>query len=299
MSNISLIEDKLIGYYDMICFMLLVSIIITTKNEQKNIGRLLDSINAQSYKNIETILVDNNSSDQTKDVAKKLGAKVYNFGPERSAQRNFGAKVARGKYLLFVDADMELSKDVVLQCVKLMEKNEETVALAIPENPIASTFWDKVKAHERLIYNREGDPVTDAARFFRKEIFMRVGGYDETITGPEDWDLPETIKEAGFKIGRISGYINHRERVLSPLTLARKKFYYGLGAHRYLEKHKIPIVGPKTVYFLRPIFYKNWLKLIKNPFLTLAMIFMMTAELLGGGLGYLIGLYNSRRIKRL
>lgn len=272
----------------------LVSVIITTKNEEKVIARLIQSIKKQTFKNIEIILVDNNSSDKTIEIVKKMGVKVYTFGPERSTQRNFGAKKAKGNYLIFLDADMELSKNVIKECVEICLKNDLIAVLEIPEESIANNFWERVKAFERSFYNEKGDPITDAGRFFKKSVFLKVGGYDESITGPEDWDLPETIREKGYKVTRISSCIYHHERVASPITLAKKKFYYALRAYRYLEKHNISAVGPKTIYFLRPVFYKNWKKLLLHPILTLAMIIMLSAELLGGGLGYLIG-----RIKNL
>ena len=271
----------------------LVSVIITAKNEEEVIGRLIRSIKKQSYKNIEIILVDNNSRDKTVDIAQKMGVKVYQCGPERSAQRNFGAKKSKGNYLLFMDADMELTRNVISQCVRLIVSDQKIAAMAIPEHSKAVHFWDQVKAFERSIYNEKGDPVTDAARFFKREVFFKVGAYDEIITGPEDWDLPETIMERGYKIGRVKSHINHYERTLSPLALAKKKFYYALQVHKYLQKHHIPIIGPKTVYFLRPIFYKNWPKLISNPFLTPALLIMLSAELLGGAVGYILG-----RLKR-
>ena len=61
--------------------------------------------------------MDNNSTDRTKEIAKEYTEKVYNYGPERSAQRNFGVKQASGKYILYLDADMILSEDVVFKCV--------------------------------------------------------------------------------------------------------------------------------------------------------------------------------------
>ncbi len=266
----------------------LVSVIITSRNEADVIGRLLDSINRQTYKNIEVILVDNNSTDITKDLAKKNGASVYNFGPERSAQRNFGAKKARGKYLLFLDADMELTSKVVASCVEVAEK-EDIAGVVIPEQSIATNFWGRVKAYERSFYNERGDPITDAARFFSKKVFLSVGGYDESITGPEDWDLPDRVREAGHKIGRSNERLYHHEQGISLWRLFKKKFYYGLNSHKYLEKHRIPLVSPKTVYFLRPLFYKSWFSLILHPILSIAMIYMLLVELIGGGLGYLIG----------
>ena len=78
----------------------LVSVIITTKNSSRTLETCLKSIKDQTYKNIELIVIDNNSIDNTKEIAKKYTNKVFNYGPERSAQRNFGAKQAKGEYLL-------------------------------------------------------------------------------------------------------------------------------------------------------------------------------------------------------
>jgi len=270
----------------------MVSIIITTKNEENNIGRLLESIKKQTYQPIEIIVVDNNSTDKTKKAASKFTKKVYNFGPERSAQRNFGAIKSTGEFFMFLDADMELSSKVIEECVDYVSEDKGIGAVIIPEQSIAKGFWEKVKAYERSFYNEEGDNTVEAARFFKKEAYKRAGGYDKSITGPEDWDLPETIKELGYKIGRIKSKILHFEKIGSPVFLAKKKFYYALKSHRYIKKHNIPMIGPKTIYFFRPIFYKKWKKLISNPILTIGMIVMFIFELGGGGLGYLIGKYR-------
>lgn len=267
----------------------IISVVITTKNEEDAIGRLIQSIKRQSYKKIEIILVDNNSTDKTADIAKKAGVRVYNFGPERSAQRNLGANIAKGKYLLFVDADMELSPDVLKECVEVCYKNSDVGGVAIPEQSKAKNFWERVKAFERSFYNEKGDPITDAARFFKKEVFFKVGGYDETITGPEDWDFSESIKKSGYTIGRVNSLIYHNERIKSLLDLAGKKFYYALNLHRYLFKQKIPVFSPKTIYFLRPVFYKHFDRVLAHPVLSLGMIIMLFLELCGGGLGYLVG----------
>lgn len=267
----------------------LISIIVTTKNEGDVIVKLLNSILKQTYKYVEIILVDNNSNDKTLDIVNKFKeVKIYRQGPERSAQRNFGAKKAKGNFLFFLDADMELTPKVVENCVIKIQQ-EKTVGIVVPEESKWTNFWGEVKAFERSFYSEKGDPVTDAARFFSKEIFIKIGGYDEAITGPEDWDLPDRIREAGFKIGRSTEIIYHHERNISLPTLFKKKFYYGLNAHKYLSKHNIHVLSPKTIYFLRPLFYKNWIKLVRHPFLAFAMTCMLCVELLGGGLGYVVG----------
>lgn len=272
----------------------LVSIIITTKNEEEVIGDLLKSITRQTYKDIEVILVDNKSTDKTLEIVSAFRkVKVYNFGFERSSQRNYGAKKSSGKFLLFLDADMRLSPKVVEECVRAAKAKKNIGSVIIPEQSLAFTFWENVKAFERSFYNEKGDPITDAARFFRKKIFKIAGGYDDTITGPEDWDLPETIRELGFEDTRINAKIFHKERIGSLVVLFKKKFFYGLYAHRYLKKHNISAVSSKTIYFLRPLFYRNWRRLLAHPLLSLGIIILLLTQTVGGGSGYIIG-----RIKR-
>lgn len=268
----------------------LVSVIITTKNEEDVIEILLKSLGKQTYKNTEIILVDNQSTDKTlKIVSAFRKVKVFDKGPERSAQRNYGAKKSIGDFLLFLDADMRLSPKVIEACVKVAELKRNIGSIIIPEQSIAFTFWEKVKAFERSFYNERGDSITDAARFFKKVAFNKAGGYDETITGPEDWDLPETIRELGYADSRISEKIYHLERATSLVELFKKKFYYGIYVDKYLKKHNISIISPKTVYFLRPLFYKNWKRLLSHPLLATGMIAMLLTQTAGGGLGYLIG----------
>mgnify|MGYP001582859957 CR=1 FL=1 len=272
----------------------LVSIIIPAYNEQDVIGRLLKSVKNQSYKNIETIVVDDNSSDSTLAISKKYTKLAFHRQhAERSVQRNFGANKSKGQYFLFLDADMELTPEVVSECVAKIQGDTSIGAIAIPELPIASNYLEKVKAFERSFYSDFGDPDTDAARFFTHKAFMQAGGYDETLIGPEDWDLPETISKLGYKIDRVHTLVLHYERVPSLLKLAKKKYYYALTSHRYFAKHHIAAFGPKTIYFLRPIFYRNWEKLIKHPLLTLGLIVVLTIEQIAGGIGYVVGKYKS------
>lgn len=69
-----------------------VSVVLTTRNEEANIRNCLESVRRQTYPDIEIIVVDNNSDDQTKSIALEYTDKVYNLGPERSTQRNFGVE---------------------------------------------------------------------------------------------------------------------------------------------------------------------------------------------------------------
>lgn len=243
-----------------------VSIIITTKNEEGVLGALLKSIQGQTYQNIELIVVDNNSTDKTKKIASKFTKNIYNFGPERSAQRNFGVKKAKGEYVFILDADMVLTKKIIESSVFVMTQNKKLGGIVVPEKSFGTGFWAKCKAFERQFYL--GDENIEAARLFKKSVFNRFGGYDINITGPEDWDLPLRMKKAGIIIGRIDEFILHNERNFSPLKSAKKKYYYGLHAREYLKRHPEMIFTQGNLLF-RPNFYKNIHLLMKNPVITL------------------------------
>lgn len=268
-----------------------ISIIISTKQEQDVIGDLLESIRRSTFKDYEIILVDNNSSDLTREIAKKYTEKIFIKDPERSTQRNFGAKQATGKYLLILDADMQLKKDVLRQAYQLFEKDKEVGAIVIPERSFGQGFWTQFKVFEREFYIDEED--IEAARFFRKELFKKFGGYDESITGPEDWDLPMRMKASGIKIGRIKSFILHNEGKFSPIRSAKKKFYYASGARVFLSRHPKSVINKGNLLF-RPVFFRKWKKLVSSPVLTLGMFFIRTMEMTGaaGGITWAIIKYR-------
>src|SRR4030043_637563 len=112
----------------------LVSIIIPVFNEAPVIERLLQSLKKQTYKPLEIIVVDDGSVDNTIEIARRYADKLFKRKhAERSIQRNFGASNSKGKYLLILDADMELTPSVITECVVLAENNRKIGAIVIPE----------------------------------------------------------------------------------------------------------------------------------------------------------------------
>lgn len=266
----------------------LVSVIITTKDSERFIGSCLKTIKNQSYSNIEIIVVDNFSNDKTKDITLKYTKNFFEKGPERSAQRNFGAEKAKGKYLLIVDSDMELSENVVKECVKEIESGNEVKEIIIPEISFGDSFWAKCKALERSCY--AGDDTIEAARFFDKETFLDFEGYDEQITGPEDWDLSQRIGKK-YKISRIKSPIRHNEADLSLIKSTRKKYYYSHKFLEYAKKH--PKIAKKQINLIfRPAFFRNWKRLIKDPIHTLGFLFMKLCESIAGTIGIIVSRFK-------
>ena len=108
------------------------------------------------------------------------------------------------------------------------------------------------------------------------------------MTGPEDWDLPLRMKKANVKIGRIKSYIFHNEREFSPLTSAKKKFYYARHAKVYLERHPDMFTSQGNLLF-RATFFRKWRKLLSHPFLSVGMLLVRSIEMGGALLGFIYG----------
>jgi len=268
----------------------LVSIIIPTKNSAATLEECLNSIKNQSYKNIEVIVVDNNSEDDTKEIAKRYTALVFNKGPERSAQRSFGAMQSQGEYLLFIDSDMVLAEKVVEECVSKIQSNTEVKAVIIPEESFGEGFWAQCKALERSFYL--GVDWIEAARFFPKSVFDEVNGYDENCTSGEDFDLHQRVKDTNRtkRIERIESFIRHDEGKPTLISLLKKKFYYGGKIKNYQKKisnnnaytQQASIFNRYTLYFAKVD------KLFNNPLIGCGMVFLKTLEFGSGGLGLLL-----------
>lgn len=263
----------------------MVSVIITTKNEAVHIRGCLESLRRQTYTPIEIIVVDNHSMDNTCEIAREFTRHVYDAGPERSAQRNYGAKKAKGEYLLFLDADMVLTPDVIKECVEACAKNK--IAAVIPEQSFGSGFWARCKSLERECYL--GVDWLEAARFYQKKAYAKVGGYDETLTGPEDFELSQRVKAVygPQSVGRITAYIFHDEGNLSLVKLLRKKYYYGRKMRRYrnLSESKPFFAKQANIFRRYALFFRHPQMFISDPLHAFGVLIMKTLEMGAIGIG--------------
>jgi glycosyltransferase involved in cell wall biosynthesis len=258
----------------------LVSVVVPTRNSASHLRACLASIKGQTHSPLELIVVDNHSEDDTQEIARELADMVAVLGPERSAQRNEGARLSTGAYVFFVDSDMVLEPGVVAEAVALAAAGPRSVV--IPEVSFGSGFWARCKALERSLYL--GDETVEAARFFRRADFEAVGGFDEEMpAGPEDWDLHERIRATGVAVARTSALIYHDEGRPTLGSLARTKLYYGRGMATYIRKH--PELARRQLTLVRPAFLRNWRALAADPVTAAGMVVMKTCEFAAGGVG--------------
>ncbi len=265
-----------------------VSVIVPTYNSASYLEACLKSVREQTYKAIELIVVDNNSTDNTVHIAKRYADLVLNQGPERSAQRNFGFKHAKGNYVIIPDSDMVFTPEVVMQCVQVMNANTDLKAVVIPEESFGQGFWAQCKKLERSFY--EGVDWMEAARFFDRHTFEQMRGYDEKNTGTEDYDLPQRIElEYGATaIGRITAHFLHNEQRINLWKTIKKKFYYAGKMNRYRSVPANQSKFKKQSSMLQRylLFLRDPVRLLKNPGVGVGMLFMKTAEFAAAGFGF-------------
>lgn len=210
----------------------LISFIVPTRNSFRTIEACVASIRAQRYPHVEVIVVDNHSKDGTWRYAEANADIAVTRGPERSAQRNYGASVSSGQLLVFIDSDMVLEGDVAREAAALFSSKPGLGTAVIPEVSFGEGFWARCRSLEKRLYL--GDPAAEAARIFRRTAFEELHGYDEALTGPEDYELPDRMASAGWESARIGARVWHDEGRVKLAAVFLKKRYYGQTLSSYL-----------------------------------------------------------------
>ena len=268
----------------------LVSVIIPTYNSEKTIDACLRSVVEQTYPNIEVIVVDNYSKDKTVEIAKKYADLVLLKGKERSAQINFGVRHARGKYIYRIDSDFVLKPTLVEEAVEKCEVEGFDAVCIHNTSDFSVSFWAKVRKLERDCYAY--DELNVVARFFKKEVFEAIGGFDEELVAAEDYDFHNRLLKAGFKIGRINAKEIHVGEPKSLWEIAKKHYYYGKTLPKFLKKNKER--GWKQLSPIRPALIRNWRKFMKHPDVAFGLLVYQFVRYLSAGLGYIASMVKMK-----
>lgn len=262
----------------------LVSIIIPTKNSEATIRKRLESIRNQTYPNIEIILVDNYSGDNTREIAQKYGARIYLKDPERASQVDLVAKKAKGKYVYEVGSDFILETSLVKEAVTMCEEQGyDAVAVHNTSDPTVS-FWSKVRKLERDCYR--DDELNIGARFLKKSVFESIDGFDESLIAAEDYDLHNRLLRAGYKIGRIRAQEVHIGEPKSLREIVKKHYYYRKTIGKYIKKN--PEKARKQFNPIRPSYLRHWNEILKHPRLSMGFVIYQFVRYSASAIGFII-----------
>jgi len=265
-----------------------VSIILPARNEEKFIGKCLESFVQQDYTNYEIISVDDSSNDDTWKIIEKYAKKSDKVVPVKAASKpdgwmgkNWacieGFKRASGDLLLFTDADTVYSKKVLSLAVAHLLSEKLDVLTVIPrllclDNitkitlPMLSTFL-----HSRYSALNVNNPKKGIGYFFgsffiiKKEVYEKIGTHEkvkhEII---EDGALGKITKESGFRLKMVRG-----EHLLDAVySRSSQEMWNGL------ERLMVPLYHQNKSYAVGVFFAVLFILFIPIPFLIYSIIFL-------------------------
>ncbi|MDF2965672.1 MAG: glycosyltransferase [Rickettsiaceae bacterium] len=225
-----------------------ISAFIITKNEELNIARAINSI-----KNIvdDLYVIDSGSQDKTVEIAESLGAKViYNEWPGYTKQKAFGESLCKHKWILNIDADEELSKEL---------QNEI-------EYIFVSKQQDKYKAYEidRVIIHRNEDRLKS---FAPSDIMIRLYNIDYASYASNNSSTHDSVvlkpgvnKEKDVYL--FNGAAYHRSGTSIEQLVAKANFYSSEQAKDMLEKGRFPskirVVGEFFFWLFKAFFIRRY-----------------------------------------
>lgn len=213
----------------------LVTVIIPSYNRRRWIGECLDSVKAQTYPHVETLVIDDCSTDGTVEwlradpqyIFAQVHVQARNGGA--SVARNDGIRLAKGELIVFIDSDDALLLTHVEKAVEAFERNpglglfccDSTIIGPEGELLFNGRTWHELQGEQKHFPVKSGLRTLEEIFLFsncfpgftlRREVFDRVGHFDQSIFPMDDYDLALRVAGSGYGV-----YYSHE-----PLALRRE-----------------------------------------------------------------------------
>jgi len=215
---------------------LTVSVIIPVHNGGDKFRKCLLSVKALKRTPKEIIVVADGHSDGAWKLAEEFDVNVLkrpvSGGP--APARNLGAHHAKGDLFLFIDADVTIPNDMIEQVVKPFQDDPDLDALigSYDDDPFESNFLSQYKNllhhYVHQTSNREASTFWGACGAIRRNVFMKIGGFDEGYRRPsiEDIDLGYRLKKGGYKIHLLKHLQVKHLKYWGIWSLLKADFFY-------------------------------------------------------------------------
>ena len=261
-----------------------VSVVVPTRNSMRTLDACLRSIRAQDVP-VELIVVDNASTDGTYELADELADTAVRGGPERSAQRNTGVRLATADWILWIDADMVLPPTTVSAALATAAQTGAD-AVAVPEVSVGPGFWTACRALERSCY--VDDPSLHNPRLLRRDLLLGDGGFDPSMAGPEDTDLRLRLRAADTRTALCPDVlIVHDEGRLTLRSVLSKRVYYGRSLPAFVAKNPGALAGQGAGTLRALIRHRRTLAV--HPVRTGGLLLLRALEAVAYLVGYQLG----------
>ncbi len=222
-----------------------ISIIVPVFNDEKNIGTCIISLLNQDYlkKYYEIIIVDNNSTDDTKKIIKKF--KNINYviekKPGASASRNKGLKITKGDIIAFTDSDCYVEKNWLKEIEKSLKKNDAVVGYSkgVNYNKVAEFVDDSYEELMKDFMENENLVRLDTRNCaVKKSVFEKVNSFDEQIKFNEDTEFSARVKEKDIQIAFNTDMIVNHVNPTNLFTVIKKARNRMNDSEKIIIKHR-------------------------------------------------------------
>ncbi len=215
-----------------------ISVVITVRNEERHISTLLDSLVIQEPP-FEIVIVDAHSTDKTRDIVKEYMKKydfirLYEKGGSRGEGRNYGVKMAKGEYVAFTDGDDIVNPFWLKEIRRSFADGADVVAgktIYIGYGP-----WEKLERVE--LYYKGFDVTYPSCNLaYKRDLFLKIGGFDPWFVTAEDIDLNIRAINAGAKLVYNDKMIVYHRTRDSFYSFVKQAFWNGYGRKQLTLKH--------------------------------------------------------------
>ena len=243
----------------------LVSVVIPVYNMEEFLEETLDSVLSSDYPNFEVIVMDDGSKDRSLEIAESYKSRYENVRVYTQANsgvataRNHAISKAGGVYILPVDADNRISKELIHSAVDILESDPEVKVVC----PRAEFFGDRsgewvLPPFSLSLLARKN--MMDTCAVYRKSEWERIGGYCAEIVAREDWEFWISMLKDGGKVVKLPEIgLFYRVREQSKRV-----------TDRLLKKHVIDVLNRRHPDFFErelggPLRYqRSWSRLINR-----------------------------------
>jgi glycosyltransferase involved in cell wall biosynthesis len=270
----------------------LVSVIVPTYNSGRRLNECLSALRDQNYKDIEIIITDSFSTDNTKDIARQFTDKIID-AESLALARKKGVELAKGKYILFLDSDQIINPDTIEQSVRACEEDGFDGVTHFERSKIyKNTFVERLINYDKWIFHsqEDDDPVYGTAepRFFKSEFARIIDYLDNPPITFELAIINLKMHQLGARIKFINAYIYHYE-TSTFLQVAKKFFRYGFYYVPALKRYPSLVLhhsAPRRSYFTS--------RALKHPFLLLGLFVLYGVKGIATLCGVTASIFNSK-----
>ena len=203
----------------------LVSIYITNYNYGSYIKEAIESVLNQSFKDIELIIIDDGSTDNSREIIESYAHLnntriIFQKNKGLNVTNNIAMRLAHGKYLVRLDADDYFSEDAIEKmCLKL--ESDSQLGLVFPDYFLIDTLGDVIAKEQRHAFDKDvsllDQPAHGACTMIRRSFLEKLGGYNESFSCQDGYDLWIRFT-AKYKVANINEPLFYYRQHNSNLT---------------------------------------------------------------------------------